>query len=109
MKPLTLIAAVLTSCTPAHAAPFIPPDCMSLTAASEESRTERGEVKQWLGLSDDSGEMLMIFASPEGSWTMVRTDGDIACLVDFGSSEFTDLPQPPERDYRTGEIIRGVE
>lgn len=92
MVRLIPLIALAASCTPAYAAPFIPPDCMSLSAASEDSRS-RGEVKHWLGLSDDSGEMLMIFASPEGSWTLVRTDGDIACLVDFGTSVFGDRPE----------------
>lgn len=86
MKALTLLAAALTSCAPAHAAPFIPPDCTSLRAFSQEALRDRGEVKHWLGLSDDSDEILMIYASPEGSWTLIRTDGDIACQVDFGSS-----------------------
>ena len=69
MKALTLIAAVLTSCAPAHATPFISTDCLPLTQVSTESRLERGEVKHWLGLTDD-GDMLMIFASPEGPNTM---------------------------------------
>ena len=45
-----------------------------------------------------SRETQMLFASPEGSWTMVRTDGDIACLVDFGSNTMGSGPQRQARN-----------
>lgn len=44
MKALTLLAAVLTSCAPAYATPFVSTDCLPLTQVSTESRLERGEV-----------------------------------------------------------------
>lgn len=46
MKALTLIAALLTSCAPAYATPFVSTDCLPLTQVSTESRLERGDVRE---------------------------------------------------------------
>ena len=72
--------AALAFAAPAHAT-----YCLPLDEMLSEYRAEFGETATWGGVSGkDHGNGIMILTAPDGSWTLLFTDGDTACMADYG-------------------------
>ena len=84
---MKLIAATIAAM--AFASPALAnntPDCMSIPAMLEFYSNEYDETPRWSGISGKDDGDIIILTADDGSWSLFRTNGDIACLVDFGLS-----------------------
>ncbi len=88
IRAFLLSLAALVACTPATAQMSCAPH--DRIVAGLEQRY--GEVRQGAGLR--LGEMIELWASPEGTWTLVavRADG-LACIVADGTDWMADAPE----------------
>jgi hypothetical protein len=94
MKTLLLAAALAAVALPARAQAV----CGERAELVRRLAAEFAEVPVGRGLSAD-GRMVEVFASPEGSWTLVATrpDGQ-TCLAAAGEAWEAVAPEPAGRD-----------
>lgn len=83
MKMILAIATVLLA-TPA-ASQALPEQCKSLGGMIQTLSDQYGEVMTFRGWSDKHEKMTVLFVAKDLTWTLVTTDGDMACVTDFGA------------------------
>jgi len=88
-----LTLAVASCAPPAYAQA---PTCMPLSQAIAIGASQYGETSVFQG-ADSLGTVLMILASPAGSFTAFRVIGDAACPFVSGEGATVRLPKAPER------------
>jgi hypothetical protein len=91
MKYLAIIAALVATPSAAQDVPCFPHDFITQWLAENHA-----ESRQVLALAG-TGEVLEIFASDSGSWTLtITTPGELTCIMGAGDYfQYTAEPLPP--------------
>lgn len=79
MKLTAAIIAALAFASPALAEP----DCSTLETKLAYHLSEYDERVIWSG-SEADGNFIIVVMSPDGAWSLLRSDGEYACIVKYG-------------------------
>lgn len=79
MKLAAFTAAALAIASPA----FAEPDCTGLERKLAHHLSEYGERVVWSG-AEDEGKYIIVVMADDGAWSILRSDGETACLVHYG-------------------------
>lgn len=91
---LGLVALILSMAALPAAAQGV--NCADRDVLAGKLSSEHSESQQVIGLTAD-GRLIEVFASPEGTWTLILTRPDgRACVVTYGNS----LQVAPAKDRR---------
>ena len=84
-----MIRTAATIAALAFASPaFAVPDCQPLEDKLAYHLAEYGERMVWTGAESDSKYIIVVMAE-DGAWSILRSDGEMACLVHYGLHSVT--------------------
>lgn len=69
------------------------PTCAPLQEVVDLLESEYGEKLRWFG-DHPSGTRLAILDSKNGTWTVIQTDGQIACVLSAGKGSTFNIGEP---------------